>query len=384
MSEFLTPEEIIGASFDTKRKGLDPDAVQRHLAAVARSATLLESKNDELQDEVKRLKADLAAKPEVAVAPAAIELNEDELTERLGQDAARILAEARQTAADRVAQAEREAEDIAAAAEELYAQRSIEADAEAQRIRESAETVVEQRQAEADQSAAQIIADAEGKATTARVELDSQQRSAEADADRLIREAELTRRQILEDLARRRSSARRQIEQLRAGRERLMASHDTLRRALDEISQELTISMSEARAAAETAGHSVSETTIEELEAEIETARLTGLLDTGPVPVVAKTPPDSEPAVVTPASDEPEVAPADNVGTVPPAEPETAADDDDSSGGELLVEESTETAQPDEAPDEQLYVESAEGDSADADSSNVCLLYTSPSPRDRG
>lgn len=44
--------------------------------------------------------------------------------------------------------------------------------------------------------------------------------------------------------------------------------------------------MSEARAAAETAGHSARETSIEDLEAEIETARLSGLLDTGPVPIV--------------------------------------------------------------------------------------------------
>ena len=283
----MTPRDITGASFETKRKGYDPDAVTAHLRSAADTVSSLQDERDALSARVDKLEAELADKEsQPAPMPEPVELDEAELTERLGQHAARVLSEARAAGEDAIAEAEAEADDIRAAAEELHALRSAEADEEAQRIRAAAEDLHDQRRSEAEQAAASVVAEAEAAAEQSRTNVSVERESADADANRIIREAELTRRQILEDLARRRSAARRQIEQLRAGRERLLASHETVRRALDEISEELTISMSEARAAAETAGHTVSDTTIEELEAEIETARLTGLLDTGPLPVV--------------------------------------------------------------------------------------------------
>lgn len=286
-SGYLTPDEITKANFETKRRGFDPEAVKRHLASTAATVHGLLAERNSLAEQIATLEERLR-EAQASPVPQA-ELDEDALTERLGQDAARVLAEARAAAADRIAEAEVQADDIRAAAEEVFAERSIAADEEANRIRERAEETVHDRTLEAEKSAEQIRARAEADAETARAAVAGERQSADADAARLVREAELTRRQILEDLARRRSAARRQIEQLRAGRERLLASHEMVRRALDDISEELTISMSEARAAAETAGHSVSDTTIEELEAEIETARLTGLLDTGPLPVVTPT-----------------------------------------------------------------------------------------------
>ncbi len=286
-SGYLTPEEITNKSFESRRRGADPDAVKRHLSAAAATVDGMASEQASLREQVAALGEQLQT-AENAVTPA-IELDEDELTERLGKDAARVLAEARAAAADRIADAEAQADDIRAAAEKIYAERSVAADEEANRIRDRAEPLLTERRDEAEKAAAEITARAAANAEVTQSDVTRIRQSADADAARIVREAELTRRQILEDLARRRSAARRQIEQLRAGRERLLASHETVRRALDEISEELTISMSEARAAAETAGHTVPDTTVEELEAEIETARLTGLLDTGPVPVVAPT-----------------------------------------------------------------------------------------------
>ncbi len=356
MSEYLTPDDISGASFETKRRGLDPDEVRDHLSKAAKTVSNLESDRDALVKErdglaevVESLQAELENQPTPVQAP--VDLDEAELTERLGQDAARVLSEARAAAADRIAEAESEAGDITAAAEQVYAQRSAEADEQAERIRSSAEEVVEQRRAEANEAAAQILASAEAQAQQARTEGSSERELADADAARIIREAELTRRQILEDLARRRSAARRQIEQLRAGRERLLASHETVRRALDEISEELTISMSEARAAAETAGHSVSETTIEELEEEIETARLTGLLDTGPVPVVDAS--ASEPVADPPA----EIA------------PENTGSDDAGDSGETVIEASTtDEAEDSSASSQDASTEAEDSTESDGDS----------------
>jgi len=294
VNEFLSPDQIAGASFETKRRGgLDPDSVRSHLRAAADTVTALINERDALASDLERAELTLATVPEPTEV---VELDEDALTEQLGQHAARVLAEARAAAADRISDAEAQADEIRAAAEELHAQRSIAADATAQGIRNEAELLRSSREAEANEVAASIVARAELEATELQTISSMSRSEAGEEAERIIREAEMTRRQILEDLARRRTAARRQIEQLRAGRERLLASHDTVRRALDEITEELTISMSEARAAAETAGHTVSETTIEELEAEIETARLTGLLDTGPVPVVAPRAPSNRAA----------------------------------------------------------------------------------------
>ncbi len=284
----LSAQDVTNVTFETKRRGYDPAAVNAHLASASATIARLNASIRELDSEVENLTADVEVAKSAALAASQdpLELDEEELAERIGQDAARVLSEARAAAADRLEEAEREAQEIIAGAETVYAARSVEADEQAGRIREKAELDAEAKAQEAHAAAATIISNAEADLEAARTEVYSDRESATAEAHQIIREAELARRQILEDLARRRSAARRQIEQLRAGRERLVASHETVRRALDEISEELAISMSEARAAANTAGHSIADTTIEELEAEIETARLSGLLDTGPVPVV--------------------------------------------------------------------------------------------------
>lgn len=360
-SGYLSPDEITNKAFDTKRRGgFDPDAVQRHLASAAATVNGLVAERSSLSAQVETLRDKLAS-AEANPVPQA-ELDEDALSERLGQDAARVLAEARAAAADRIAEAESQADDIRAAAEEIYAERSVLADEEANKIRESAEQSRTELAEDAEQTASQIIARAEADAESLRTGVADERQSADADAARIVREAELTRRQILEDLARRRSAARRQIEQLRAGRERLVASHETVRRALDDISEELTISMSEARAAAETAGHTVSDTTIEELEAEIETARLTGLLDTGPVPVVTRPPAavvDDTPAEET--ADEADVAsaaveaetvdsdvaePVDKPAPVPPQDIGPAVESSDSDATDDSESEDTSSRPP--------------------------------------
>ena len=286
-SDALSPEQVTRA-FETKRKGYDPAAVDAHLKIAASTVTGLESEVVALAAKLDAMNAELAAAREAAATATTnpMELDEELLADRIGQDAARVLSEARAAAADRVREAEEEAEAILAKAEAVFAARSVEADEQAARIRARAEADAHEKAEGAKVTASEIVLAAEADIELARSEVSTSREHADEEAAHIIREAELARRQILEDLARRRSAARRQIEQLRAGRERLLSSHETVRRALDEISEELTISMSEARAAAETAGHTVSDTTIEELEAEIETARLTGLLDTGPVPVV--------------------------------------------------------------------------------------------------
>src|SRR6266850_376192 len=66
----------------------------------------------------------------------------------------------------------------------------------------------------------------------------------------MVGEAQAVRERLLGDLARRRRLAHVQIEQLRAGRERLLEAYRVVRRTLDEATEELTVAEAEARVAA--------------------------------------------------------------------------------------------------------------------------------------
>ena len=336
-SSKFSPDRIASATFESRRKGLDPDEVRSYLKKVADHVEALQTRLGEHESEIAELQEQ--ANKVVAAPPTdPAELDEETLNEALGQHAARVLAEAKAAAADRISDAEADAVEIRAAAEELHAQRSAEADQAVQHIRDEAAALLVQRTTEADERASEILSEANAGAEQLLARQHVAAGEAEVAAENIVVEAEVVRRQILEDLSRRRTSARRQIEQLRAGRERLIASHDIVRRALDEISEELTISMSEARASAETAGHSLPDTTIEELEAEIETARLSGLLDTGPVPIVSSPSPKpvakAEPKSAPPAEPPVAVKPAEKKASKedsPEADDTPATDDADTS-----------------------------------------------------
>ncbi len=395
----LTPAEVAKKTFGSRLRGVDPQEVTAYLEQVSAQLRTAETDRDAWKAEVERLRDEVTSLQESLVQQQA-EPDEAALTEQLGQEAGRVLTEARAAAADRLAEAEADAADIIAAAEELHAERSRAADAEAERLRAAALDEERRRLEAADDEAGTIRDRAREDAESIRAEAGVDQQAADAEAARIVREAELTRRRILEDLARRRSAARRQIEQLRAGRERLLASHEVVRRALEEISEELNISMSEARAAAETAGHNVSDSTLEEIEAEIETAKLAGLLDTGPVPVVtpARTRVEkaSEPTVEmtpivtaenTPSSaDEPETAVEAPTESEAPREPEASAEPEASEPEEAAASEDEVTAAVESepvddgreeaaaAPDIQRSDDAARGDDGDGPLAEVVSL----------
>ena len=87
----IEPSELAGRMFGTRRKGFDPDEVRDFLRSVAKAVTALQAERDDL---ARRL-ADAEARP--ADVP---ELDEDRLTAALGEETARVLATARQAAAE--------------------------------------------------------------------------------------------------------------------------------------------------------------------------------------------------------------------------------------------------------------------------------------------
>jgi hypothetical protein len=196
-------------------------------------------------------------------------LDEEALIDAVGDETANVLRTARAAAAELRAKAATDAEEritvSRAEAERLVA----EARAQVESLIDKANHDVEQMKsacaAETDRSAreseelaAKLVGDARAEAAELleRSRVEAAAIAAKAEQDRLmtIEGANSTRDRILEDLGRRRRVATVQIEQLRAGRERLIDSYALVRRTLDEVQSELARADTEARAAADVVG----------------------------------------------------------------------------------------------------------------------------------
>ena len=106
---------------------------------------------------------------------------------------------------------------------------------------------------------------------------------------------------MLTDLAQKRKAARVHLEQLRAGRDRLLTAYDVVRRTLAEATGELEGVLIEAKRAAGAAARRVEEhegESAETLEAELAAGRLVGmpLLDGIETAAEADTPDTRQPA----------------------------------------------------------------------------------------
>ncbi|MBW3575700.1 MAG: hypothetical protein KY450_12670, partial [Actinobacteria bacterium] len=193
--------------------------------------------------------------------------------------------------------------------------------------------------------------------------------AAKARGREMVAEAQAVRERVLKDLARRRRVAHQQLEQLRAGRERLLEAYRVVRTTLDEATRELSVAEAEARAAAETAALRVGsqpELTIEELEAELVGARDIGLAPaparplTAPPPVVAVrvAHPVAEPEPVAQAESAPapeaQLEPEPELVAQPEPEPELVAQPEPVAVAEPVAQPEPEpepVAQPEPEPE---------------------------------
>ncbi len=256
----LTPELIQAQSFTSAFRGLDPGEVRAFLARVAADVKAWRERAEHLES-AWRSAEERAARPPV--------LDEEALIDAVGDETASVLRSARAAASDLRAKAAADAQERLAAAqaesERLAAQAKAEADSliakagqDAERMLAEAKALAEQETIDSQQAAARLIADAEAQAAAsidnARAEAAALAAKAQQDSEMTVEAANATRDRILDDLARRRRVASVQIEQLRAGRERLIESYALVRRTLDEVQSELARADSEARAAADAVG----------------------------------------------------------------------------------------------------------------------------------
>ncbi|HEX9968575.1 MAG TPA: hypothetical protein VGB03_00425, partial [Acidimicrobiales bacterium] len=116
-------------------------------------------------------------------------------------------------------------------------------------------------------------------------------------------EAQASRTKILTDLARRRKLAHTQVEQLRAGRERLLEAYRLVRSTLDEVTDELVRAEAEARAAAEAAARRLTDEPVEgdALDAGADPDSEPQPEPALPADIAAESQPEPEPAPEAPA-----------------------------------------------------------------------------------
>jgi DivIVA domain-containing protein len=281
--------------FSTVRKGYDPTEVRAFLHELS-----------EIVGRVQRGEAHQLDRAERAEARAQLaeQLDEHRLVELLGAETARVLEAAREAASDirakgeesaarMVRDAQTEAHTIVEQAERDAADRKREIVSEAEQLRHDAEAILEWRRAEGQELAAEMRRAAEAERDRMLAEGEQARAAAEADAERLrdtareqgrqlVGEAQAVRERMLGDLARRRRTAREQLERLNAARERLLAAYEVVRRTVEEATGELTVALPQAKVASETAARRVSEEpepSVEELEAELTVARMAGLVE---------------------------------------------------------------------------------------------------------
>ena len=197
-------------TFSSSFRGYDIDEVRAYLLALAEDVRAMNEHTSWLTVEL----ADAEQR-----ATAHVELDENRLTELLGEETARVLATAREAAASIRTRADAEADRVVSAANEQATAIRTEALSDAIRHRERAET-----------------------AALAEVE------AAKAHGRQLITDAQALREHVLADLTRRRDAGRAQIAHLKEGRDRLLGAYEIVRRTLEQAVDELRTAAPEARA----------------------------------------------------------------------------------------------------------------------------------------
>jgi ElaB/YqjD/DUF883 family membrane-anchored ribosome-binding protein len=309
----IDPDRILEHQFTMVRRGLDPLEVQRYLLQLANQLRSGREREGELAHQLEE--------SEKRTAPID-QLDPSQLARLLGEETARVLEAAQGASAE-----------IRSKAEENVARLLREARDESQQMRDDADSVLTRKTAEAEEAAAAIRSDAEIELEKARGEAAALVEAGRQEGREMVGEAQKVRQRMLDDLARRRKLLRHQIEQLQAGRDRLLSAYDVVRETLDVATEELHVALPEAKLAAETAAlHSADDDSIDDIAAELASAPAT-VGEPGPTP--------EEGAVVDAAAGAADTS-------------EAAADSDGEAGADR------EGAEEGEAPDAALGVDEPE------------------------
>src|SRR6478735_1362679 len=252
----LTPDEVSTRGFAAAFRGISELEVRNFLKRVADEMSTALAREEALQAQVAELQEKLEHPPLVT---------EDRLLDALGEETARVLRSAQESAEEIRTRATAKAEELTAAAEAAATRE--EADTDAAAMRDAAQTAAAAREEEAVAFATETRTTAETEVAEQRAATETEltamreQTTAETAAEieaakeagrELVNEARAVRERILADLGRRRMLLQAQIDELRAGRDRLLDSYRVVKRTLNDATEALV--QVEARAAQELAG----------------------------------------------------------------------------------------------------------------------------------
>ena len=284
-SKVVDLDRVDQIEFERVRRGFDPEQVRSTLDEISRQIRSLQRDRDRLRSDAQELSAEVE-RAKLQTEPVMPERHE--LVKMLGEEMARLLDSARDTADDIRSRAEQDAQAIRdAAAGERTALRA-EVEGELAEARNAASAKEEEILAGAERAAAERIAAADADALAMRAEIDAQREQAKEDVKQLldeareegrnmIVEAKQFRERILRDLAGRRKIARKQLEAMQAAQERLLEAFAACANSVESATSELHTALPEAKAAADRAADQVDED-IEQVVASMEAAIATGEL----------------------------------------------------------------------------------------------------------
>lgn len=212
-ADSLDPESIAIRTFGQARKGFDQREVRHFLDRVAEAVRTSQARVARLEARIVELEGRLTAR--------VIDLDEDELMVKLGEETTRVLRSAREAAAELYARAEERAQSLRQAAHDESTQVRQEAAAWAEQTRRSAETE-----------------SSDVRRAAAREALHEMERAKEIGRS-MIDEAKSVRERVIAELQRRRDLAAEQIAQLLRERQALRSSLDSVSRLFDDIGAQL-------------------------------------------------------------------------------------------------------------------------------------------------
>ena len=247
-SPHLAPDDVARHTFASVRRGFDPAEVRDYLESIATGLRATVEREQEL----------LAALADAEQRAANPVIDDTMLTAAVGKETARVLQSAHDAAAEMVANAEAESARMVAEATEVSERLVTEATAVSEQAQAQADALLAERLAEADAASIALQQRTEQQVAAAldKVRADAEELTVRARAEGrvMVEEAQALRARVLADLSRRRKVLHAQIEQLRAGRERLAETVHDVKRSVEAIAEDLFNAENEARLAAEVAG----------------------------------------------------------------------------------------------------------------------------------
>ena len=301
-SPHLAPDDVARHTFASVRRGFDPGEVRDYLESIATG----------LRHQAEREQELLAALAEAEERAANPVIDDAMLTAAVGKETARVLQSGHDAASEMVANATTEAQRMLAEATEVSERLVTEATEVSEQAQTRADALLAERLAEAESASEALRERTEHQVSAAlekvRSDAETITDQARAEGRAMLEEAQQLRARVLADLSHRRKVLHAQIEQLRAGRERLAETVHDVKRSVDAIAEDLFNAENEARLAAEVAGREAASRPDEGTPEEVATLLLAEEAETAPEsdhgtgPAPDAPPPDVEESTPGPGS----------------------------------------------------------------------------------